>query len=139
MTSVRLSTAVRLALVCCVGTACQVNDPIGVNSSNAWIQGVVVSAATGLPAVGARIAFAASLGNPDCAGALNTFVSTAPGTVDTDGAGRFAARVSLFGVAPGSYCVRVSTFDTRVDQRNVKFRDEGDRRIDTVNVRIEVP
>ena len=138
MTNARLSTTVRLALVCCVGTACQVNDPIGVNSSNAWIQGVVVSAATGLPAVGARLAFAASLGNPDCAGALLS-ASTVPGTVDTDGAGRFAARVSLYGIGPRTFCVRVSTLDTWVDQRNVKFRDEGDRRIDTVNVRIEVP
>ncbi len=103
------------------------------------MQGVVTSAASGLPVAGARFAFAASLGNPDCVGALNTFVSTVPGTVDTDGAGRFAARVSLVGIGPGRYCVRVTTLDTWVDQRNVKFRWEGERAIDTVNVRIEVP
>jgi hypothetical protein len=138
MISARPLRAVGLALVCCVGTACQPVEDVGVSSSNAWIQGVVVSAASGLPVAGATVAFAASLGNPDCAGALLT-AYTVPSGVVTDSAGRYAARVSLYGIGPRTYCVRVSTLAASVDQRNVKFRDEGDRAIDTVNVRIEVP
>lgn len=130
-----IRAATLLLLIACSNTT--TDGDIG--SSRVLVHGVVVQQATSQPRANVQVTFRIPLARNDCAGSALGSAYTDPPEVRTDAVGRFQAELTAFGFSPGIYCVTASANAVTTEQAGVRFRALGEKRVDTISLRIEVP
>lgn len=131
-----VSVLALLSMIACSNAASTDQD---VGSSRVWVEGIVVYQATLQPVINERLTFKVPLPRNDCGSARFGSVYSDPYDVRTDSLGRFGAEVTAFGFDTGIYCVLATAMNTTIRQPGVRFRWLGDRNMDTLTLRIEVP